>query len=146
MIVKVYHKLVSYDKIRFVIVGGLGFVVNYLALAIFYDCLKLPILIAQIIGAESALLATFVGNNYWSFKGHHHISIKKKLIKFHASGLAGLAINTTCVVLLVHYAHFYYGLALVIGSAAGLLWNYNLYKRFVFKPNPKLKRQLAERQ
>jgi putative flippase GtrA len=127
-----YYRLIGYDKIRFLAVGAGGFLVNYGMLALLYDLLGAPILIAQIIGAETALLATFVGNNFWAFVGHHHISIKKKLIKFHASALAGLAINSAFVVVLVHYAHLYYGLALVIGSAAGLIWNYTMYKRFVF--------------
>lgn len=106
--------------------------VNYGMLALIFDFLGSPILIAQIIGAETALLATFVGNNFWAFIGHHHISVRKKLVKFHASAFAGLAINSTCVVVLVHFAHLYYGLALVIGSIAGLAWNYTMYKRYVF--------------
>jgi len=110
-----------------------GFVVNYLSLALFFDALGLPILIAQVISAELALLSTFVGNNFWAFTHHHHVSWRRKIVKFHASALAGLAINTAFVVLLVHFAHVYYGLALVVGSLAGLVWNYTLYKRFVFK-------------
>ncbi len=117
---------------RFVFIGGVGFVVNYIMLALLFDLLKAPIVVAQVIGAETAVLATFLGNNFWAFKGHHHISIKKKLLKFHASAIAGLIINSLCVVLLVHYGHVYYGLALVVGSLAGLIWNYTLYKRFVF--------------
>ncbi len=106
-------------------------------LALVYDFIGAPILLAQILGAETALLTTFLGNNFWAFIGHHHISIKNKLIKFHISALAGLFINSFCVVVLVHYAHLYYGLALVIGSTAGLIWNYTLYKRFVFKTHHK---------
>ena len=132
-----YYKLLDYDKIRFIFVGGLGFVVNYLMLALVYDLLNTPILLAQIVGAETALLATFVGNSYWAFKGHHHIPWKHKLVKFHMSALGGLVINSFIVVVLVRYAHIYYGLALIIGSAAGLVWNYTLYKRFVFKTHIK---------
>lgn len=102
-------------------------------LALLFDLLGAPILVAQIIGGETALLATFVGNNFWAFVGHHHISLKKKLVTFHLSAFGGLFINSAFVVVLVHFMHFYYGLALVIGSAAGLIWNYTLYKRFVFK-------------
>jgi putative flippase GtrA len=132
VLVTSYYKLIGYDKIRFLVVGGIGFLVNYGMLALFYDLLGAPILVAQIIGAETALLSTFVGNNFWAFLGHHHIPIRKKLIKFHASAFAGLAINSTFVVVLVHFVHFYYGLALVIGSVAGLAWNYTMYKRYVF--------------
>lgn len=107
--------------------------VNFCGLAIFFDILKLPILVAQIISAEMAVLATFAGNNFWAFTHHHHVSWRHKIVKFHASAIMGLVINSACVVLLVHFAHLYYGLALVIGSMAGLVWNYTLYKRFVFK-------------
>jgi putative flippase GtrA len=133
LLVKSYYKLTSYDKIRFLMVGGAGFVVNYLSLAGFYHLIGLPILVAQIIGAELALLATFVGNNFWAFTHHGHISFKRKFTTFHASALMGILINSTCVVILVHFAHLYYGLALVVGSLAGLVWNYTLYKKFVFK-------------
>ena len=133
LLVNSYYKLISIDKIRFIIIGGIGFVVNYLMLALFYDILSTPILIAQIFGAETALLATFFGNNYWAFKGRHRHTFWNKFIKFHASALGGLLINSFLVVVLVKYGHLYYGLALVIGSAAGLVWNYTLYKKFVFK-------------
>jgi putative flippase GtrA len=133
VLVTSYYKLIGYDKVRFLVVGALGFLVNYGMLALIYDLLGAPILLAQVFGAETALLATFTGNNFWAFVGHHHVSLRKKLVKFHASALAGLAINSFCVVVLVHYAHLYYGLALVVGSAAGLAWNYTLYKRFVFR-------------
>jgi putative flippase GtrA len=75
LLVKSYYKLIQQDKIRFVIVGGLGFLVNYAMLALIYDLLGLPIIIAQILGAETALIATFFGNNFWAFIGHHHLSI-----------------------------------------------------------------------
>ena len=107
-------------------------------LALVYDLLGAPILAAQIIAGETALLTTFAGNSLWTFIGHHHVAVWKKLTKFHLSALAGLFINSTFVVLLVHYGHLYYGLALVIGSIAALIWNYTLYKRFVFRPHPKI--------
>lgn len=102
-------------------------------LALVYDLLNAPILPAQIVAGETALLATFVGNSLWTFLGHHHVAVWKKLIKFHISALAGLTINSTFVVTLVRFGHLYYGLALVVGSIAGLVWNYTLYKKFVFR-------------
>jgi putative flippase GtrA len=133
LLVKSYYNLISSDKIRFLVIGGVGFVINYVLLAITYSGLHLPIHLAQIISTELALVSTFIGNNYWAFKGHHHISIHKKFLKFQTSALAGLLVNYACQVILVHYAHMYYGLALAIGTLAGLIWNYFFYKKFVFK-------------
>jgi putative flippase GtrA len=142
VLVKGYYKLISYDKIRFIVIGGIGFIVNYVVLTIVYHILGAPIIVGQVLGAELALLATFVGNNYWAFSGHHHVSIRKKLIKFHASAVGGLIINSVTVVLLVHYAHLYYGLALIVGSALGLIWNYTLYKKFVFNAHTGIANEL----
>ncbi|HEV2402965.1 MAG TPA: GtrA family protein [Candidatus Saccharimonadales bacterium] len=136
LFVATYYKLIAYDKIRFLIVGGIGFVVNYAALTLLFHILKLPITFAQILAAETAILSTFAGNNFWAFTHHQHISFKKKIIRFHVSSAAGQIINSSCVILLVYFIHLYYGLALVVGSLAGLVWNYTLYKRFVFKVQP----------
>ena len=130
---KAYYKLFAHDSTRFILVGGVGFLVNFAMLALLFDVIGLPILPAQIIGAETALLATFVGNNFWAFVGHHHIPIWHKLTKFHATAGVGILINSTCVVLLVKYAHAYYGIALVVGSLAGLTWNYTMNKKVIFK-------------
>lgn len=134
-LVKSYYKLISYNKIRFIIVGGGGFIVNYIGLATLYDLLKIPIVVSTILAAEVALLATFVGNNNWAFHYDHHHSLGNKLLRYHAGAAVGITINDLLVILLVHYAHIYYGLALVVGSATALIWNYTIYKRIVFKPS-----------
>lgn len=133
LLIRSYYKLVAYEKIRFLVVGAAGFFVNYLILTVLFHLLKVSILPAQIVGAEAALLTTFVGNNFWAFANHGHISLRNKLIKYHLSAGTGLLINSCLVILLVHFSHMYYGLALVIGSAIALLWNYTVYKHFVFK-------------
>jgi putative flippase GtrA len=130
---KAYSILFAHGVVRFAFVGGIGFVVNFLMLAVLYDILGLPILLSQLIGAETALLATFIGNNFWAFEGHHHISIKRKLIQFHVTAGFGVLITTTFVVGLVKYGHVYYGLALVVGALAGMVWNYTMNRKVVFR-------------
>src|ERR1700722_1429040 len=130
---KAYYKLLSHKMMRFIVIGGIGFVINFIFLTVLYHWLKIPAFFSQLLSAEVALLATFVGNNFWTFSGHHHISIKKKLIKYHITSGAGLLLNTTTFTLLLHYPHLYYGLALIGGTAVGLVWNYTLYTKVIFK-------------
>ena len=134
-----YYKLIFLDKIRFLFIGAVGFIVNYLSLSLFYDLLKISILTSQIIGVELAVFVTFLGNNYWTFKHHQNKSMINKFIKFHLSALGGVFVNSGIVISAVQYLHFYYGLALIVGSLVGLVWNYILYKKFVFKFNNNLK-------
>jgi Predicted membrane protein len=134
-----YYKLLASNKIRFLFIGALGFVVNYLSLGLFFDLMKLSILISQIIGVELAVIVTFIGNNYWTFKGHQNKSMVNKFIKFQISALGGVLINSGIVISTVQYLHFYYGISLIIGSLVGLIWNYTLYKKFVFRTKIELK-------
>lgn len=136
---KTYNLLLRYhDKylkpglIRFLFVGGVGFVVNFIGLTILFHMLGIPILISQLISAEVALIVTFFGNNYWAFSGDHHHTLKQKIMRYHMTAWIGVGINSLCVVLLVHYAHWYYGFALVVGAAVGLVWNYTLNKKVIF--------------
>ena len=126
-------RLLQHEKVRFAIVGSVGFIVNYLGLALFFDLCKLPITVAQIISVELAVLATFVGNNYWAFRNHSHIPLVGKLWRFHASAFAGMAINSIITIILVREANIYYGVALAIGAVFGLIWNYTFYSHFVFQ-------------
>lgn len=132
-LLKSYYKLFSNEVIRFLTIGGVGFIVNFIMLTILYHHFKMPIVIADTLSAETALIATFFGYNFWAFKGHHHISKRNKFLKFQISAAIGVIINITIVSLLVRYAGLYYGLSLVIGTLTGLIWNYNLNKRVIFK-------------
>lgn len=128
-----YYKLIAHSFIRFLIVGTIGFIVNFLVLSLTFKVLDLPIWFAQLLSAEISLITTFFGNNYWSYKGHDHIHMGRKFITFQLTATTGLLINTFIVSVLVTHAHMFYGLALAFGSIASLLWNHNANKHFVFK-------------
>jgi putative flippase GtrA len=130
---KLYHRLFAHDFVRFVVIGGVGFVVNYVVLAVLYDGLGISITVSQIIGAEIALLSTFTGNNFWAFRHHHHIPVRKKLITYHGTAGTGILITSSLVIVLVKYAGFYYGLALAISACIGMVWNYTFNKLVVFR-------------
>lgn len=106
---------------------------NYVVLLVLFDLLKVPIVISQLIGAESALLTTFSGNNIWAFRDHHHIPLKTKLIQYHFSSGAGIGITSTMVIVLVHFAHLYYLIALILSACVGMIWNYVFNSKIIFK-------------
>lgn len=122
---------------RFLIVGTIGFIVNFFCLFIFFDLLKLSIVVAQIISVETALVATFIGNNFWAFKGHLHHKLPKKFAKYQITALMGVGINSATVIILVSFFDVFYGLALAFGSVAGLSWNYTANRHVVFSKSKK---------
>jgi len=123
--------------LRFLIVGTIGFFVNFACLFLLFDLLKFSIVISQIISAETALVATFIGNNFWAFKGHLHHRLPKKFAKYQITALMGIGINSTTVIVLVSQFDVFYGLALAVGSIAGLIWNYTANRHVVFSKSEK---------
>ncbi len=128
-----YHKLFAHSLTRFLAVGLSGFLTNYVVLILLFDLLNIPIVPSQLLGAEVALLTTFTGNNFWAFRDHHHIPIRKKIVKYHLTSGAGIAITSTIVIVLVRYAHFYYGLALMLSACVGMVWNFVWNSVVIFK-------------
>jgi putative flippase GtrA len=123
----------AYSVTRFLLIGSIGFVTNYIVLFVVFDLLGLPILFSQLLGAEIALLATFTGNNFWAFRDHHHIPVRTKLLKYHLTSGSTICITSTIVILLVHFAHFYYGLALAISACVGMVINFTFNSKLIFK-------------
>lgn len=78
--------LLKLEFIRFCIVGGTGFVINFLLLTGLHRGLGLPVFIAQLVGAEIALLSNFLLHHHWTYKAQ---KVDKNLVsllaQFHAT-------------------------------------------------------------
>jgi len=120
-----------HKKIKFVIIGTGCFVINSIILYALTK-LKLPIAPSQIIGYEGGLLFGYFMNSRWTFKKNDRGSTWSSILKYHWSSLSALLISTVIVVVLNREAGFQPNLALVVASAAVLVWNYFLFDRFVF--------------
>ncbi len=71
--------------IKFCIVGGMGFIVDFGFAYIFINSLHLPKVLANMVSAEIAIICNFMLNNYWSFahkRIHRSGSIILSLMKF----------------------------------------------------------------
>lgn len=90
--------------LQFLVVGGTGFIFQYLTVyaAIF---LGFQQFIAAMIGGEIAILSNFVLNNTWTFRDTKHIkeqgSFLRRLIKFNIASLASIGIQGVVVYIAV---------------------------------------------
>lgn len=92
--------------VKFLIVGGTGFMVQLLmqetsAFLGAHDSLAVG------IGAESAILSNFMINHSWTFRDTSHVKENKgffrKLVKFNTSSLASILIQVTAVTLVTYF-------------------------------------------
>lgn len=118
---------------RFIVVGFIGFCINFAVLSILYRLLKIDLLPAQLIAAECAILMNFIFHNNWTYKDAVKDSSIKRIFEFHASSWVGAGLTTVTLLTLVHYGVQYF-FALVCGAVVALIWNF-LWTRFIiWKP------------
>ena len=94
-------------------------------------------LTAKIVSVIVATVASYFGNRYWSFKDRGRTSVKRELPLFFLLNGIAMALAVGCLWL----SHYVLGLdnaiadnisANVIGLAAGTLFRFWSYRRFVF--------------
>ncbi len=92
--------------IKFLIVGGTGFIVQLIMQEFSARVLNLPEQVAVGIGAESAILSNFMLNHFWTFQDASQIKQSagffRKLVKFNISSLMSIFLQVFFVSLAIH--------------------------------------------
>jgi dolichol-phosphate mannosyltransferase len=128
------QRLIKIDFIRFCIVGGTGFVINFILLALLPKLFGFPVPLAQFIGAEIALFSNFIMHNRWTYKSKNvKKSVGSLLIQFHATSWPAILGSTAMVSLGVDVFHLSKLIALAISSVIALLWNFVWTKYVIWK-------------
>ncbi len=128
-----YVRLIKKSIGRFVVVGGIGFVVNFSILTVLYKMLGLDLLGSQLVGAEIAILCNFYLHNAWTYKDAVIDSIFHRIVEFHVSSWVGSGITTLILIVLVNQGMQYF-FALVLGAIVALVWNFFWTRFFIWKP------------
>jgi len=134
MIAYTQHKIeriLKLEFVRFCIVGGMGFTINLILLVALTKLFNMPIVAAQLIGAEIALGSNFMMHHNWTYKSHHvNKSLKSLFIQFHATTWPAILGSTAMVSVGVNIFHISKFIALVISSVVSLGWNF-VWSKFV---------------
>ena len=132
------------DKIRFLIVGGINTMIDYSILFSLVNFVKIPIFYSNIISTGIALCFSFMLNKKFTFKDES-VTGKTMVAKFLAITLIGLWIIRPIIIMVVDVlaslsslhsvtnSNLVLLIGLVIATSVTLIWNYFLYKKFVFK-------------
>ena len=124
---------------RFGAVGGAGFFVNEAALAVAKELLHLGNDAAWLFGFAVAVTFTWWGNRTFTFHEHKssgHTGILSEWARFVATNSFGAAANYAVYALLVRFAPWPVSeayVALFFGVLVGLIFNFTLSKRLVFR-------------
>ncbi|HEX7041616.1 MAG TPA: glycosyltransferase family 2 protein [Patescibacteria group bacterium] len=132
---------------KFLVVGGIGFVINFLVLKILSDNSHWDHSAANLVGAAIAIFSNYNFNNLWTFKENKisgFVQYIWKLINFYLTSAFGVIFIQTGTIFLgdkfigegqLHFfvaIKFYY-IYFFIGTFLLLIWNYTIYNKFIWK-------------
>ena len=127
-------KILKIEFIRFCIVGGTGFVINFILLTLLHKGLGIDIFVSQLVGAEVSLFSNFMLHHHWTYKAHKvDKSMTGLIVQFHATSwpaIVGSAVMVSVGEKIFHLSDLF---ALVVSSAIALLWNFFWSKYIIWK-------------
>jgi len=133
----ILERLLRSRFLRFGLVGGAGFVVNEAALFVVIALVHLSPKLAQIPAFFVAVTFTWWGNRVLTFREHAaQTSLIREWGKFVAANGLGALVNYALYLSLLSFAPYPANIpyvALAAGTLLGLVFNFTLSKRFVFR-------------
>lgn len=133
-----YHDIVTGSFGKFMVVGSIGFIINTVVLVALKRVGIHPG-IGSAVGAELAIISNFFLNNAWTFKerGVRGGKMIPKLVQFNIASIGAVILQSATVFAgtqvfgINTYLYFY-----VLGVGLGLIWNYTMYSRVIWKKVP----------
>jgi len=122
--------------LRFALVGAAGFVVNEAALWIALHLVHLGKDAAWFFAFVPAVTFTWWGNRSFTFREHASTGARATLhewVRFVTTNSFGALVNLVVYELLIHLTTASPLLALACGVLAGMVFNFTLSKKFVFR-------------
>lgn len=123
---------------KFLVVGGIGFIINATVLRLGVENFHQSPSIANLIGAALAIFSNFNLNNLWTFSHDKTTNIRSyflKLVQFYLTSAFGVIFIQTGTIYLGDHVigRKYYFIYFLIGTFLLLIWNFTVYSRFIWK-------------
>ena len=133
------QRLSQLSILRFAVIGGLGMPVDAGVLYLMINWAGIGPRDGRLVSWLCAASFTWMGNRYFTFRerrAHGMANILSEWLRFLGANAVGGAVNVGIYEALVSFAPHPWNnpyLALVVGVLGGLLFNFTLSKKLVFK-------------
>jgi putative flippase GtrA len=117
---------------RFLVVGGVSYVVNQALLVALYEVAGLGLLQASVLALETSILVRFGLNDRWTFRSRCGSRIWVRFYRSNLSSIGSPLIALVCVNLLTPALGVSYLIANSAGIALGVGWNWLCSNRIVW--------------
>lgn len=123
---------------KFLVVGGVGFVLHAIILRTLVEGFHVSPAPASLVGAVVAIFSNYNFNNLWTFRkdrAHTVFGYFFKMANFYGTSSFGVIVIQTGTVALGDYLfgrqwYFWY---FIFGTGLLLVWNYTMYRKFIWR-------------
>ena len=133
MISKIKNNKLLMQIIKFVIVGGISTIIDYIIFFILHDILKWNTIISNVLGFTVSVIYNYIASIKWVFDVNKDNDQKKQFIIFITLSVIGLIINTGIVYVCVDIIKLYSLIGKVIATAIVMVFNFITRKAFLEK-------------
>lgn len=129
------HAAIHGHFLKFAVVGSIGFIINTVVL-VGLKQIGIHPAIGSAVGAECAIISNFFLNNMWTFSERKVTGVKTiaKFLQFNTTSLGAILIQSGTVYIgTLLFGIQAYLFAYICGVGLGLIWNYFMYSRVIWK-------------
>ena len=124
------------EMIKFGVVGGLGTVIDLGGAAVLQGKYHVEPLLAKAISVSIAMVLTYLGSRFWTFKERENQSVRREAVLFLVLNVFGL-LMAEAVIGLVTYVmglqgRLEYNAASFVGTGLGTIFRFWAYRKWIF--------------
>lgn len=126
---------------KFLVVGGIGFVLQAVILRTLVEVFKVNPSISNLLGAVVAIFSNYNLNNLWTFKTEKFVGLNQylwKMLNFYATSAVGVILIQTGIIFLgdTFIGRKFYFLYFIIGTGVLLVYNFTVYRLIIWRKKP----------
>ena len=119
--------------IKFGIVGGVAFLIDYFVLYVLVEYLHISYLIASGISFTVAVIFNYIASMKYVFERRNNISLRREFIVFLILSIVGLIINLIIMWISVDKLNIFYMISKIFATFIVMVWNFVSRKVFLEK-------------
>jgi putative flippase GtrA len=130
-----YRHLIP-ELLKFGVVGGIGAVIDLGTAAVLHGKFHVEALEAKAISTILAMVLTYLGSRFWTFKHRENQALGRELALFIVLNAIGLVIAEAVIAIVTYalglHSQLEYNAASVLGTGLATIFRYFAYRQWVF--------------
>lgn len=127
---KILEQKIIKQILKFGVVGGLAFVIDYALLYLLTEFLNIHYLVSSIISFSVSVIFNYILSIKWVFDVNKKQDVKEFII-FIVLSIIGLGINSLIMYIMVDLMNVYYMASKIVATAVVMVYNFITRKIFI---------------